>query len=129
MGASRPILGFYDRPMWAAMEDHAFNVQQCTACKSCRYPPGPACPECLSLDYVWKQADGGGEIISWVIFHKQYFDDHPAPYNAVAVRLDEGPIIVTNLIGPEPEGSWIGHRVAIEVGDRGGRLQHRARLS
>lgn len=128
MGASQPIRGFYDRPMWNEMESGNFTVQQCTQCEAYRYPPGPACPACGSLDHRWKSADGGGEILSWVIFHRQYFEDHPAPYNSVAVRLDEGPIVITNLTGPEPAGSWIGKRVQIEVIDRGGRLQHAVRL-
>ncbi len=28
--------------------------------------------------------------------------------NATAVRLAEEPLIVANLVGPQPEGSWIG---------------------
>lgn len=128
MGASQPILGFYDRPMWAAMQEGSFTVQRCAQCGTSRYPPGPSCPSCLSLDYEWTPVKGGGEILSWVIFHRQYFDDHPAPYNAVAVRLDEGPIVVTNLIGDEPSASWIGRRVRFEVLDRAGRPQHSVRL-
>jgi uncharacterized OB-fold protein len=128
MGASQPILGFYDRPMWTEMEAGIFVVQHCTQCDTSRYPPGPACPACQSLEYQCKSAGGGGEILSWIIFHRQYFDDHPAPYNSVAVRLDEGPIVVTNLVGPEPAGSWIGKRVRFEVIDHAGRLQHAARL-
>ena len=50
---------------------------------------------------------GRGTIMSWVTFHRQYFDDFPPPYNAVAVRLVEGPIVVTNLIGTAPSESWM----------------------
>lgn len=128
MGPSRPIVGHYDKPMWDAFARGAFVVQQCTACGTTRYPPGPACPECLSCDAVFEEVKGGGEILSWVRFHRPYFSDHLAPYNAVAVRLDEGPIVITNLLGEEPEGSWIGRRVRFSVVEQNGRAQHAAGL-
>jgi hypothetical protein len=59
-----------------------------------------------------------------VIFRKQYFDDHPAPYNVIAVRLEEGPIVVSNLTGTEPDGSWIGTPVTLTYRRHQGRLQH-----
>ena len=129
MGVSQPIRGFYDTPMWDGFIEGDFKVQTCSRCQTSRYPPGPACPDCLSMEYDWRAVAGGGEILSWVIFHRPYFDDHPAPYNAVAVRLDEGPIVITNLVGAEPEGDWIGQRVRFEVIDRSGRMQHSVRLA
>jgi uncharacterized protein len=128
MGPSRPVEGHYDRPMWKGFAEGNFLVQHCSQCGTVRYPPGPACPDCLSLDHEWCGVRGGGEILSWVRFHRDYFSDHPAPYNAVAVRLDEGPIVITNLLGDEPQGSWLGLRVRFSVVDRGGRLQHAVAL-
>ena len=51
--------------------------------------------------------------MSWVIFHRQYFDNFPPPYNSVAIQLEEGPIVISNLVGEEPKGSWIGCAVEI----------------
>jgi len=51
--------------------------------------------------------------MSWVIFHRTYLPAYPAPYNAITVRLDEGPVMVSNLEGPTPAGSWIGERVRL----------------
>ena len=65
------------------------------------------------MDCEWRAVSGGAEILSWVIFHRKYFDDFPPPYNAIAVRLDEGPILISNLVGPVPEASWIGRRVEL----------------
>ena len=47
------------------------------------------------------------KIISWTIFHKQYLPAYPAPYNVIAVRLQEGPVLISNLVGDSPPGSWI----------------------
>mgnify|MGYP006282016447 FL=1 len=65
------------------------------------------------MTYHWKPLKGQGTILSWVIFHRQYFDNFPPPYNVVAVQLDEGPIVISNLVGAEPEGNWVGHKVEI----------------
>ncbi len=63
--------------------------------------------------YTWKPLSGRGKILSWVVFHRQYFEDYPPPYNVVAVQLAEGPIVISNLTGDEPTGSWIGREVEI----------------
>jgi uncharacterized OB-fold protein len=87
------------------------------------------CPKCLCADASWTPVSGKGTILSWVVFHKKYFDDHVPPYNCVAVELVEGPIIVTQLKGTEPVGSWIGVPVELGYGQHDSRVQHYARLS
>jgi len=108
------VMGLYDAPLWNSLkEDHLLRLQRCSHCGAFRYPPGPTCHACLSVDCEWTPVSGGGEIVSWVIFHKQYLPAYPAPYNVIAVRLDEGPVLISNLEGVVPEGSWIGRRVRL----------------
>jgi uncharacterized OB-fold protein len=127
MGISKIVMALDDKPMWASIEAHRLELQKCTQCGEFRYPPAPVCPHDLNDQVVWTAVSGKGTIISWVIFHRQYFEDHVPPYNSTAVRLDEGPIIVTQLQGEEPEGSWIGERVELTYGEHAGRTQHFAR--
>lgn len=129
MSNTRRHVGFYDHHMWQSIDRRAMELQACTACGTVRYPPGPACPHCLSLEWDWRPVCGRGTIMSWVTFHRQYFDDFPPPYNAVAVRLAEGPIVVTNLVGTAPSESWIGKEVVLDYVEHGGRIQHAARLA
>lgn len=124
MADSARILTLYDEPMWDSIGRQRMRLQRCGGCGAFRYPPGPVCAACNAVDHEWVEISGGGEILSWVRFHRRYFDDHPAPYNAIAVRLDEGPIVVSNLIGDEPEGEWIGRRVAIAYRPHLDRMQH-----
>ncbi|GGE50183.1 hypothetical protein GCM10011360_41510 [Primorskyibacter flagellatus] len=128
MGKSIPIQALTDLPMWQSIEEGALKLQFCSDCDTCRYPPAPICPSCLSMDSEWRPVTGEGTVMSWVIFHRKYFDDFPPPYNAMAVRLDEGPIIVTNLLDPVPGSSLIGRRIKLEYVDHDGRKQHGARL-
>jgi uncharacterized OB-fold protein len=128
MANSKIVMGVDDIPMWASIDRHRLELQVCDDCGAIRYPPAPVCPKCLSEKATWTAVSGEGTIISWVVFHRKYFDDHPPPYNSTAVELDEGPIIVTQLQGEEPEGSWIGKRVRLDYAEHAGRTQHFARL-
>jgi uncharacterized OB-fold protein len=113
MGASREVITMYDEPMWASVRERQMRLQCCASCGRWRYPPAPVCPQCLSMDAQWTPLSGRGIILSWVIFHRKYFDDYEPPYNAIAVQLAEGPIVVSNLVGQLPQDSWIGCAVEL----------------
>jgi uncharacterized OB-fold protein len=125
---AEPVITLYDAPMWESMARERMALQKCSRCGAFRYPPGPICPECTSLDYSWTEVSGAGRILSWVVFHRQYFEDYPPPYNVIAVRLAEGPIVVSNLVGAAPSGSWIDAPVAITYRRHRDRMQHAFRL-
>jgi len=130
MANSAAVLSMYDEPMWESIRAHDWHLQQCDDCSEWRYPPGPCCPKCLSPRSTWRPLSGRGEIASWVVFHRQYFDNWPPPYNVVAVKLAEGPLVISNLTGPEPEGSWIGRSVEVTYGsDAVGTLLPQMRLA
>lgn len=107
----QPVMGMYDALMWQSIRDGALKLQHCACCGTVLYPPAPVCPHCLSSELEWKPVSGRGTVLSWVVFHKTYLDAYPAPYNVIAVRLDEGAVLVSNLEAPLPEGSWIGKKV------------------
>ncbi len=68
-----------------------FVVQRCDDCDRLRYPPGPACPFCQSLDSQWAELSGRGTIYSYEIvmhpIHPAYRER--APYPVVLVELEE----------------------------------------
>lgn len=128
MSFSQRVVTIYDQPMWESMERRKLELQACVSCGRFRYPPGPTCPHCRSMEYRWQPVSGHGKILSWVVFHRQYFGDHPPPYNAVAVEIAEGPILISTLVGEKPEGSWIGAEVELDYLPHQGHLQHVVRL-
>ncbi len=111
------VLGLYDGPFWNYLRDTGrMHLQCCRECGTWRYPPGPACQACLSPDSDWKPVSGAGELLSWVMFRKQYLPAYPAPYNVIAVRLDEGPTVISNLVEDPVGGDKpIGRRVRLKV--------------
>lgn len=86
----------YDAPMWQSIQDERMKLQRSPA-GVFRYPPGPACPVTLSLESEWVPISGRAKVLSWTVFHKQYLPAYPAPTLVVAVQLEEGPIMVSNM--------------------------------
>jgi uncharacterized OB-fold protein len=98
-----PVLGLYDIPMWEYINRGEFRLQRCTDCGEFRYPPGSHCPGCLSEKCEWTRMSGRGRVFSWCVFHRQYFPEIPVPNPVVLVETEEGPIVVANLVGSDPE--------------------------
>jgi len=65
----------------------------------------------LSDQLDWTRISGKASIVSWVIFNRTYLPSYPAPYNVITVKLQEGPLFISNLEGQVPKGSWIGAKV------------------
>jgi uncharacterized OB-fold protein len=42
------------------------------------------------------------KVLSWVVFHRCYFPSfaNEMPYNVAMIALDEGPIMVSNVLAP-----------------------------
>jgi uncharacterized protein len=88
---------FMDRSaseFWQHTWQEELRLQQCADCGKYRWPPAPSCDRCLSEQYEWTEVTGNGTVLSWVVFHRQYFPAYPPPHLVVAVELDEGPIFV-----------------------------------
>ena len=107
----RPVEGLFDQPMWESIRARNMRLQCCAQCGCFRYPPAPICSRCLEEQAAWVEICGRARIVSWVIFHRPYLAAYQPPYNAIAVRLEEGPIMISNLVGAAPAASWIGAQV------------------
>ena len=94
------VYGAAPDPLMAAFWDGAragrLLLQECRACGDRRFPPVAVCPKCLSPDQGWGEASGRGRVESAVTFHQRYWDDRPTPYSVLLVRLDEGPLMMSN---------------------------------
>ena len=53
----------------------------------------------MSRDYSWNVVSGRGKLISWTTFHRRYFSQLAPPYTVVCGSLEEGPLLLANLIG------------------------------
>ena len=129
MGNTKPYMSVYDKPMWDGFAEGELRLQKGGQSGKFRYPPGPIDPDTLEISNIddleqeFETLSGKGEIFSWCVFHRQYFDDMPVPYNVITVKLDDGPYFISNLVEPLPEGEWIGRRVEPVFDDyQGGKI-------
>ena len=101
----RPVLDPENAPFWLGCREHRLLLQRCDDCSVWRFPPRPRCPSCRSADASWAEASGRGEVVSFTICHPPALPAYAdkVPYNVIVVGLEEGPHIVSNLIGAEPE--------------------------
>ena len=96
-----PKIDALNRPFWEAARQKKLVVQVCAACGDRRFPPSPVCPKCLSSDQGWVEVSGKGTLESWADFHRAYWEAFrdELPYRVCLVRLAEGPLLVSNLVG------------------------------
>ncbi|MBF6331160.1 Zn-ribbon domain-containing OB-fold protein [Nocardia transvalensis] len=90
---------------WDGTRHRRLLLQHCTKCEALQHYPRAVCTECGSTALDWVTAGGGATVESFTVVHRQVRSDLPAPYVVARVRLDEGPTLLTNLIGGEPD-SW-----------------------
>lgn len=101
----------FDEPMWESIQARAMALQRCSECGRFRYPPGACCPGCLSTEAEWVALSGRGKVLSWTTFHRQYLPAYPSPHTCVAVQLEEGPILVSNVQPELTSGLELGRDV------------------
>jgi len=110
----RPVPDATSAPFWRFCAEHELRVQRCTACGLHRHYPRPRCSRCQSADYEWARCQGTGTVHTYTICHPPVlpaFEDR-VPYNVVVVKLDEGPFMVSNVVGSE-EDPWVGMPVEV----------------
>ena len=97
-----PKIDSLNQGFWNNARAGKLTVQACKECGDKRYPASPVCPKCLSSDQEWVAVSGKGTLESWVDFHRAYWDGfkEDLPYRVCLVRLTEGPVMVSNLVGP-----------------------------
>lgn len=117
----KPLPGIdeLNKPFWEAARRHELVLQRCRKCGSYRYPAGLTCPGCVSDELDWTRVSGRGTVYTWTVFHRAY---HPAfagevPYAVVAVELEEGPRMTTNLVECKLTDIKIGMPVAVVFED------------
>jgi uncharacterized OB-fold protein len=103
-------------PFWEAARRRELVVQRCRRCGTHQFFARPFCLACRQDELDWVRASGFGTVYSMTTVHRQVSPDFPAPYVNALVTLDEGPRLLTTLVGPP---CTIGARVRVTWKDRG----------
>ena len=105
---------------WDATREHRLIVQTCEVCGHVQHPPRALCVSCGRTDaLVQVDASGSATVDTFTVVHRAPRPDVATPYVVARVRLDEGPVLLTNLpVHPAPGRDWtIGDRVVVGWSD------------
>jgi len=110
-----PELNDFNRPFWEACRNNRLELQKCSDCSHIRYPVSHVCPECLSEAHEWVKVSGRGTVWSSIVFHQVYNKAFAAdvPYNVAMIQLDEGPRMISNVVGVPPSQVKVGDVVEV----------------
>jgi uncharacterized protein len=114
-----PAISPLNQPYWDGLRNHELQLPKCDGCGKIWAPPSPRCPACWSRNFTWTRLSGHGRVSSWVVFHQSYFRSFESdlPYNVAEVELEEGPRLLTNLIGIDNDAIRIGLPVEVVFDD------------
>ncbi|MCP3730303.1 OB-fold domain-containing protein [Sphingomonas sp. MG17] len=99
-GAQRPL----PKPtpetahFWEGTRAGELRLQTCMGCEKTYFPPRFFCPKCGSRSVKMVKASGRATLYSYVIAQRPVPGFTP-PYGICVVELEEGPRMMTNVVG------------------------------
>ena len=87
------------RNFWEGCKAGELRLQRCRACKEAYFPPRPFCPRCGGRDVEVFAASGKATLYSYVINFRPRPDMGTEPHSIAVVELEEGPRMMTNVVG------------------------------
>jgi uncharacterized OB-fold protein len=102
------------RHYWEGTASGELRLQRCRDCRSTYFPPQPFCPACASDDIEIVRASGRGLLYSYVITERAA-PGFTAPYVIAVVELEEGPRLLTNIVGIDPDPDVLPLDLPVEV--------------
>ena len=113
--SARPIppTSALTQPYWDAAGRGEMAVQRCEQCEHRPFPPRATCPNCGGSSLSWSPVSGRANVYSYTVAHRP---PHPVfaaqlPLVVAIVELEEGPRMVTNIVGCDPADVEVGMAV------------------
>lgn len=101
-------------PFWDGCAEGRLVLPRCRSCSTLIWYPRRFCPSCASTDVAWEAVSGRGAIYSFTVMRNGTGAYRSAaPYVLAYVELDEGPRMLTNIVGVDPESVAIGQAVQV----------------
>jgi uncharacterized OB-fold protein len=99
---------------WDACAEGRLVVPRCDECGERFWYPRLMCPICGSAAVTYVEVSGRATVYARTILRR---GDGPfrdaAPYVLAMVQLEEGPTMMTNIVGADPETVEVGHAVHV----------------
>ena len=115
-----PAITSEAKAFWDAAAQQKLTIQRCQDCRAWVWTPRPSCNECGSEKVAWTPMSGKGEVYSFTVIRqvvgraasKAFEPD--IPYVIAWVDLEEGPRLITNIVGCPVEDVKLGMKVTVQ---------------
>jgi len=102
-------------PYWEAAAEGTLLLQRCRPVGHLQHYPRSLCATCWSQELEWEAASGRGTVWTYTVVH---MPGHAAwrdevPYVLAIVELDEGPRLMTNIVGTDTDAVQVGQAVEL----------------
>jgi len=116
-----PYASWESRGYWEGAGRGELVIQRCEECGTTQHKPRGLCVTCLSDHVEHVVASGRGHVHTFTVTHQNQmpaFRD-ACPYVLAYVELEEGPRLLTNIVGCEPADVRIGLPVVADFAASG----------
>ncbi|MBL6690584.1 MAG: OB-fold domain-containing protein [Pseudomonadales bacterium] len=102
---------------WQATKTKEFKYQQCSSCGTVVWYPRAHCTGCTSGKLEWKTASGRATVYSYSVVRQSYhpFFRNLVPYAVAWIDLEEGPRILSNVVGVDDPLNDVSIGQAVEL--------------
>lgn len=116
-----PVVNADSAPYWQGARGNKLLLQRCSDCGTLRFFPRYLCTECGSDNTGWVEAAGQGTVHSFTVVHRAAFPEFQerTPYVVALIDLEEGPRMMSNIVGADALDVAIGDAVTVEFETRG----------
>jgi uncharacterized OB-fold protein len=117
----KPVANGDSLPYWNGARAQKLLIRKCQDCGELHFMPRLLCPTCWSENLEWVEAKGKGTIHSFTIIRRASSADFASqvPYVVALIDLEEGPRMLTNILGKDALSASIGDSVQVTFEDRG----------
>jgi uncharacterized OB-fold protein len=103
-------------PFWEHARRELLALPFCRNCEQYFFYPRFHCPRCWSEDLEWRAVSGEGRLASYAIVAVAPGGyTGPVPYVVALVDLREGPRLMSNIVGVDPEPGNLAIGMALSV--------------
>lgn len=111
-----PLVTKESEEFWSGLREGRFFLDRCLDCGTVVWYPRRACNFCLGTRLERFEASGRGTVYSYTVNYRGEgeYREHPG-YVLAYVDLEEGPRVLTNIVGSDLEGLEVGAAVELVI--------------
>src|SRR6056297_1143604 len=98
---------------YAGCREGRLLLQYCSDCERWQFYPRILCSHCGGRGLHWRPATGSGRVATFTVFRHPVSPAYETPYVVALVDLEEGPRMMSHIVGCEPESVEVGAAVTL----------------